>query len=125
MNFTAELGNVSGGTPETTRVLIVLKKDSVELADPRAELEDDGTTRKDAGKNKEATIELHYFHGIEQSGDDVPRVYFIKRPGDLLLPVTEATFDVIVLLSEEPKKDTFTAKIVSISSNATWGDLSL
>ena len=64
MNFTAELGSVSGGTPETTRVLIVLKKDSVELADPRAELEDDGT-RKDAGKNKEASIELHYFHGID------------------------------------------------------------
>ena len=68
MNFTAELGNISGGTPETTRVLIVLKKDSVELADPRAELEDDGT-RKDAGKNKEASIELHYFHGIEERSD--------------------------------------------------------
>ena len=120
INFTAELGNISGGTPETTRVLIVLKKDSVELADPRAELNDDGT-RKDAGKNTEATIELHYFHGIEQSGDDVPRVYFIKRPGDLLLPVTEATFDVIVLLSEEPKKDTFTKDRFDIS-NATWGD---
>ena len=120
MNFTAALDNISGRTAETTRVLIVLKKDSVELADPRAELEDDGT-RKDAGKNKEATIELHYFHGIEQSGDDVPRVYFIKRPGDLLLPVTEATFDVIVLLSEEPKKDTFTKDRFDIS-NATWGD---
>ena len=120
MNFTAALDNISGGTAETTRVLIVLKKDSVELADPRAELEDDGT-RKDAGKNKEASIELHYFHGIEQSGDDVPRVYFIKRPGDLLLPVTEATFDVIVLLSEEPKKDTFTKDRFDIS-NATWGD---
>ena len=120
MNFTAALDNISGGTAETTRVLIVLKKDSVELADPRAELNDDGT-RKDAGKNKEATIELHYFHGIEQSGDDVPRVYFIKRPGDLLLPVTEATFDVIVLLSEEPKKDTFTKDRFDIS-NATWGD---
>ena len=117
MNFTAALDNISGENAETTRVLIVLKKDSVELADPRAELEDDGT-RKDAGKNKEASIELHYFHGIEQSGDDVPRVYFIKRPGDLLLPVTEATFDVVVLLSEEPKKDTFTADRFSVD-NAT------
>ena len=118
MNFTAELGNVSGGTPETTRVLIVLKKDSVELADPRAELEDDGTTRKDAGKNKEATIELHYFHGIELANEDVPTVYFIRRLGDILLPVTEATFDVVVQLSEEPKKDTFTADRFSVD-NAT------
>ena len=118
MNFTAELGNIPGGTPETTRVLIVLKKDSVELADPRAELEDDGTTRKDAGKNKEATIELHYFHGIVQSGDDVPTVYFIRKPGEFQLPVTAATFDVVVQLSEEPKKDTFTADRFSVD-NAT------
>ena len=120
MNFTAALGNISGADAETTRVLIVLKKESVELADPRAELNDDGT-RKDAGKNKEATIELHYFHGIEQPDQDVPRVYSIERSGDLLLPVTEATFDVIVLLSEEPKKDTFTKDRFDIS-NATWGD---
>ena len=96
----------------------MLKKDSVELADPRAELEDDGTTRKDAGKNKEATIELHYFHGIEDINEDVPTVYSIERPGDVLLPVTEATVDVVVTLSEEPKKDTFTKDRFSVD-NAT------
>ena len=120
MNFTAALDNISGENAETTRVLIVLKKDSVELADPRAELEDDGT-RKDAGKNKEASIELHYFHGIEQADENVPTVYSIERPGEFHLPVTEVTFDVIVLLSEEPKKDTFTKDRFDIS-NATWGD---
>ena len=117
MNFTAELGYISGGRPETTRVLIVLKKESVELADPRAELNDDGT-RKDAGKNKEASIELHYFHGITDPAEDVPTIYSIERPGEFHLPVTAATFDVVVTLSEEPKKDTFTKDRFSVD-NAT------
>lgn len=56
MHFTADLGSVAD-TTDITRVLLVLKKDSVELADPRAELADDGT-RKAAGKNKEAPLPI-------------------------------------------------------------------
>ena len=114
-NFTAELGNISGLNAVITRVLIVLKKDSVELADPRAELDDAGA-RKAAGKNKEASIELHYFHGIDNPVNDIPTVYSIARHGAVLLPVTADTVDVIVTLSEEPKKDTFTKDRFSISN---------
>ena len=66
-----------------TRVLLVLKVETdatkpgvVELADPRAELDDDGK-RKAAGKNKEASIEVHYV-AAESSGTDLqdPRCAF-------------------------------------------------
>ena len=76
------------------------KKDSVELADPRAELDDAGM-RKAAGKNKEASIELHFVGDTEGTASDVdgtggrdapaagvPIVYSIKRAGSELRAVT-------------------------------------
>ena len=68
-HFMALLGSVTvPGTPTVsntiTRVLIVLPKEKVELADPRAELAADGT-RNAAGKNKETSIELHYVGATE------------------------------------------------------------
>ena len=120
--------------PTITRVLIVLKVETdakepgvVELADPRAEL--DAGKRKAAGKNKEASIELHYV-GAEPTESDnsvppipnaQPRVHSIVRPGDVLLPVTAATFDVLITLSEDPRKDGFKAAQIDVS-NATAGD---
>ncbi|MCE2416272.1 hypothetical protein J4G07_19985, partial [Candidatus Poribacteria bacterium] len=62
-HFAAELPSVAADST-ITRVLLVLKKESVELADPRAELDDAGA-RKAAGKNKEASIELHYVGATE------------------------------------------------------------
>ena len=119
----------TGYNPAThiTRVLIHLPKEKVELADPRAELNDDGT-RKDAGKSKAASIELH-FVAAEATDDgttaDVderdPYVVSIVRAGAVLLPVTEATFDVVITLSEEPRKDGFKKDHIDVS-NATAAD---
>ena len=121
MHFMANLPSVTADSG-ITRVLIVLDKDSVELADPRAEMEDG--KRKAAGKNKEASIELH-FVGAEQGAtgdaDDGPEVYKIARAGSVLRPVTAATFDVLITLSEEPKKDGFKKDQIDVS-NATAGD---
>ena len=47
-----------------------------------------------------------------------PRVHSIVRPGDVLLPVTAATFDVLITLSEDPRKDGFKAAQIDVS-NAT------
>ena len=66
---TAPTGDALTDGTGITRVLIVLKKDSVELADPRAEMEDGA--RKPAGKNKEASIELHYVSATEGTATDV------------------------------------------------------
>ena len=114
---------------EITRVLIVLDKDSVELADPRAEMEDG--KRKAAGKNKEASIELHYVAVTEGDADgtgtdatlDVgePTVISIARADSGLRPVTAATFEVLITLSEEPKKDGFKKDHIDVA-NATAGD---
>ena len=114
-----------------TRVLLVLKKDAVELADPREELYGDppptGKTagaRKPAGKNKEASIELHYVsadQGASGIEDDAPKVYAIKRAGGELRPVTAATFEALITLSEEPRKDGFKKDHID-ASNATAGD---
>ena len=132
MHFTADLGSVAD-TTDITRVLLVLKKDSVELADPRAELADDGT-RKAAGKNKEASIELHFVAANEGTATDVdgadgraapaagvPIVYSIERAGSELRPVTADTFEVLITLSEEPRKDGFKKDHID-ASNATAGD---
>ena len=51
--------------PDAVRVIVAIKKGAVELADPRAELKDDGT-RKDAGKNNAGHIEFHYVHSVAQ-----------------------------------------------------------
>ena len=98
---------------DVTRVLIFLAKHKVELADPRAEL--DGTTRKPEGKSAEASITIHYVG--EDAGD--PIVNSIRRVNDPLLPVTSATVDVVILLSEKPKA--FTKDHVDVT-HATWGD---
>ena len=119
-HFMANLGGVGGVAVDSgiTRILLVLKKNSVELADPRAELNDDGT-RKPEGKNAEASITINYVRAERGSPADVPMVYSIRRTGDPLLPVTAATENVIILLSEQPKA--FTKDHVD-ATNATWGD---
>ena len=48
-----------------------------------------------------------------------PTVYSIRRASDPLLPVTAATENVIILLSEQPKA--FTKDNVDVT-NATWVD---
>ena len=135
MHFMVDLGAVTEADTTITRVLIVLKKDSVELADPRADLAADGT-RNAAGKNKEVSIELHYVSATEGTATDVdgtdadsraapaagvPIVYSIMRADGQLRPVTATTFDVLITLSEEPKKDGFKKDHIDVS-NATAGD---
>ena len=97
-----------------TRVLVYLAKHKVELADPRAELNDDGT-RKAEGKSAEASITIHYVH----SDNGAPTVFSMRRANDPLLPVTTETVNVIILLSEKPKA--FTKDNVDVT-NSTWGD---
>ena len=125
MHFMADLPTVAAGST-ITRVLIVLPKEVVELADPRAELDDAGK-RKAAGKNKEASIELHFVaptEGDALAGNDntgYPVVHSIKRSDGMLRPVTAATFDVLITLSEEPRKDGFKKDKIDVS-NATAAD---
>ena len=120
-NFTIVLG-VPGA--DVTRVLVFLAKHKVELADPRAELDDDGK-RKPEGKNAEQSITIYYVAGDgtdpANANENVsdPTVYSIRRASDPLLPVTAATENVIILLSEQPKA--FTKDHVD-AANATWGD---
>ena len=66
MHFMVDLDAV-GPDSDITRVLIVLNKDSVELADPLAEMTDG--TRNAAGKNAEASIELHYVSATQGDVD--------------------------------------------------------
>ena len=130
MHFMAELNAVADDS-NITRVLLVLPKDKVALADPRAELAADGT-RNAAGKNKEASIELHYVSATEgdvNDGDtddtDIPLgqpvVHAIARADGMIRPVTAATFDVLLTLSEEPKKDGFKKDHIDVT-HATAGD---
>ena len=76
--------------------------------------------RKPAGKNKAASIELHFVGAAEGNVDDTaadgttgpipqgqPIVHAIARADGQLRPVTAATFDVLITLSEEPRKDGF------------------
>ena len=62
-HFMASLGLVQSAT--ITRVVLVLKAKSVELADPRAEMDATTNMRKPAGQNKETSIELHYVSATE------------------------------------------------------------
>ena len=139
-HFMVSLGSVTAPTGDSltdgtgiTRVILDLKKDLVELADPRAEIGGDGT-RKAAGKNKAVSIELHYVVAAQGTASDVdgtdgravpeagvPIVYSIKRTGELLRPVTAATFEVLITLSEEPRKDGFKKDHIDVSK-ATAGD---
>ena len=97
LHFRAGLNGVTASSG-ITRVLFILKKDSVELADPRAELDDDGN-RKAEGKNAEASIEIHFV----DTDNGAPTVFSMWRADDLALPVTAETVDIIILLSEKPK----------------------
>ena len=99
---------------EIVRVLVLIPKHAVELADPRAQLDDAGARKAD-GKSAAASIEIN-FVGLD---DGAPTVYSIRRAADPLLPVTAATVDVIILLSEKPKA--FTKDHVSVT-NATHVD---
>ena len=133
MHFMAELSAaVAAPTDATTaagtaitRIIIDLPKDKVELADPRAEMEDG--KRKAAGKSKATSIELHFVAATEGdalAGDDNtghPVLHEIKRVGSELRPVTAATFEVLITLSEEPKKDGFKKDHIDVT-NATAGD---
>ena len=124
-SFTMQLGSVTG--PEVgasldathiTRVLIYIPKHAFEVADPRANL--DAGARTVDGKSAEASITINYVRD-EPVGDGAadPTVYSIRRASDPLLPVTAATENVIILLSEQPKE--FTKDNVDVT-NATWGD---
>ena len=103
---------------EITRVLVLIPKHAVELADPRAQLDDAGARKAD-GKSAAASIEIHYVRAEPADAAGDPTVYSIRRAADPLLPVTAATVDVIILLSEKPKA--FTKDHVSVT-NATHVD---
>ena len=109
-NFTITL---AAPATDVTRILVFLAKHKVEVADPRAFLTDGA--RNDDGRSAEASIAIYYVAG---DGTD-PTVYSIRRASDPLLPVTAATENVIILLSEQPKA--FTKDHVD-ATNATWGD---
>ena len=117
-SFTITLAAVTENTTDAalniTRVLVLIPKHAVELADPRAQLDDAGDRKAD-GKSAAASIEIN-FVGAD-AGD--PRVLSIRRAADPLLPVKDATVDVIILLSEKPKE--FKKANVDVT-NATWGD---
>ena len=100
-----------------TRALVLIPKHAVELADPRAEL--DGDARKAEGKSAAASIEIHYVRAEPEAEAGDPIVYSMRRASDPLLPVTAATENVIIVLSEKPKE--FKKGNVSVT-NATHVD---
>ena len=101
---------------DITRVLIYIPKHAFEVADPRANL--DAGVRTVDGKSAEASLTINYVRA-EPTDAGVPTVYSIRRASDPLLPVTAATENVIILLSEQPKE--FTKDHVD-AANATWVD---
>ena len=113
-NFQFDFALPPNSADDIVRIHIFLDKHKFEVADPRADLNDDGTRKVD-GKNAAASIDFYYVFANGFNSPE-PTVHFIRRPGDVLLPVTEATFDVLVTLSEEPKKDTFTKDRFDISN---------
>ena len=112
-HFTVTLSR--GQDSGATKVLLFMAKHGVELADPRAAL--DAGARTVDGKSAEASLTIYYVR--QEYIDGAPIVYSIRRAADPLLPVTSATADVIILLSEKPKA--FTKDNVDVT-NATWGD---
>ena len=127
-SFTMNLASIDAPDDEdlaatvTTKVLIFLPKHAVEVADPRANLDATTGLRTLDGKSVEASITINYV-GADGTGADpnvvAPTVYSIRRASDPLLPVTAATENVIILLSEQPKE--FTKDHVDVT-NATWVD---
>ena len=100
---------------DITKVLIFIPKHAFEVADPRANL--DAGVRTVDGKSAEASLTINYVRAEPAAG--IPTVYSIRRASDPLLPVTAATENVIILLSEQPKE--FTKDHVDVT-NATWVD---
>ena len=113
-NFTITLPDQTNAE----RVLVFLAKHKVEVADPRANL--DAGVRTADGKSAEASLTINYVRA-EPTTDDggIPTVYSIRRASDPLLPVTAATENIIILLSEQPKE--FKKANVDVT-NATWVD---
>ena len=118
-NFTIQLAAVgtAGEDPNTdiVSVLVRIPKHVVYVADPRADLDEDGVKTAD-GKNAAGDITIHYVNIQPTLGS--PVVHFIKRPGEFALPVTSETFNVVVQVSEEPKAGTFTKDRFSITNAA-------
>ena len=112
-NFTVDLSKPQAASG-IVRVLVRIPKHVVEVADPRADLNDDGTRKVD-GKNAAAELMIHFV----DTDNGAPTVFSIWRADAVPLPVTAATADVYILLSEKPKA--FTKDHVDIT-NATWGD---
>ena len=118
-NFTIQLATVGTAAedPNTdiVSVLVRIPKHVVYVADPRADLDEDGVKTAD-GKNAAGDITIHYVNIQPTLGS--PVVHFIRRPGAFALPVTSETFDVVVQVSEEPKAGTFTKDHFSITNAA-------
>ena len=112
-NFTIDLSKpeIDSGI---VRVLVRIPKHVVEVADPRVDLNDDGTRKAD-GKNAAAELTIHFV----DTDNGAPTVFSMRRADDPLLPVTAETVNVIILLSEKPKA--FTKDNVDVT-NSTWGD---
>ena len=111
-NFTVTVSAPGG---DVTRVLLYMAKHGVEVADPRANL--DAGVRTVDGKSAEASVEIKYVDA--DRGD--PRVYSLRRADNPLLPVTAATVQVIVMLSEMPEAfvvDDVTATEATVSAVA-------
>ena len=104
---------VEGPGAGVTRVLLYMAKHGVEVADPRANL--DAGVRTVDGKSAEASVEVKYV-GADQGK---PRVYSIRRVDTPALPITAATVQVVVRLSEKPAE--FTKDHISVTE-ATVAD---
>ena len=99
------------------RVVLYLGANKVELADPIAEFDVATGKRNAAGKNAAAgTVTIHYVAADQGK----PRVYSIRRADTPLLPVTAATVQIVIRLSETPDK--FTAADHLSVTNATAAD---
>ena len=128
-HFMASLVLLDADTTDITRVVLVLKAKSVELADPRAEMDATTNMRKPAGQNKETSIELLYVAALDDGDPDgdgsvapgTPIVHKIIRAGGALRPVTAETFEVLITLSEMPRKDGFKKDHIDVT-HATAGD---
>ena len=118
-NFTIQLAAVGTAAedPNTdiVRVLVRIPKHVVYVADPRADLDENGIKTAD-GKNATGEITIHSVNIQPTPGS--PVVHFIRRPGAFALPVTSETFDVLVQVSEEPKAGTFTKDHFAITNAA-------
>ena len=113
-HFTLQLAQVAD-TTGIVSVLIRIPEHVVYVADPRADLNEDGVKTAD-GKNAAGDITIHYVNIQPTPG--APIVHFIRRTSEFALPVTEPTFGVLVQVSEEPRAGTLTKDHFSITNAA-------